>query len=124
MKRNHSETIADFIKYIDEAKVAFDIAQKGLHEQEAIECDILHKMELGCTYEERCRLATKLTACLKERRYYKDIIDQTQPVMEWLNDGRNAAAFNQIKQMLGKVRKSEKYMETRTYRPRTDKVVW
>ena len=81
-------------------------------------------MELGCTYEERCRLATKLTACLKERRYYKDIIDQTQPVMEWSNDGRNAAAFNQIKQMLGKVRKSEKYMETRTYRPRTDKVVW
>lgn len=124
MKQKHSDRIAAFAKYVDDAKVANDLAQKALHEQEAIECDILHRMELGCPYEERCKLATQLTTCLKERRYYKDIINQTQPIVDWTKDGRNSAAFAQLKQVLGKVRKEETYQETRTYRPRTDKVVW
>lgn len=124
MKQKHSDIMASFAKYVDDAKIANDLAQKALHEQEAIECDILHKMELGCTYEERCRLATKLTTCLKERRYYKDIINQTQPIVDWAKDGRNSSAFAQLKQVLGKVRKEESYQKTRTYRPRTDKVVW
>lgn len=124
MKQKHSDRIAAFAKYVDDAKVANDLAQKAIHEQEAIECDILHRMELGCPYEERCKLATQLTTCLKERRYYKDIINQTQPIVDWVRDGRNSAAFAQLKQVLGKVRKEETYQETRTYRPRTDKVVW
>ena len=122
--QKHSQTIADFIKYVDDAKNAYRVAEAAFHEQEKIECDITHRMELGCIYKERCKLATQLTACLRERRYYKDIMNQTAPIVEWTKDGKCNAALNQLKNALGKVRKEESYMETSTYKPKTDKVVW
>ncbi len=54
----------------------------------------------------------------------KDIMNQTAPIVEWTKNGQCNAAFNQLKNALGKVRKEESYMETRTYKPKTDKVVW
>lgn len=122
--QKHSQVIANFVKYVDDAKNAYMVAETAFHEQEKIECDIMHRMELGCTYKERCKLATQLTACLRERRYYKDIMNQTAPIVEWTKNGQCNAAFNQLKNALGKVRKEESYMETRTYKPKTDKVVW
>lgn len=122
--QKHSQIIADFVKYVDDAKNAYMVAEAAFHEQEKIECDITHRMELGCTYKERCKLATQLTSCLRERRYYKYIMNQTAPIVEWTKDGKCNAAFNQLKNALGKIRKEESYMETRTYKPKTDKVVW
>lgn len=49
---------------------------------------------------------------------YKDLFEVTDPVVQFTQDSQNKKALDQMRQLLGKVRKVEKYHENRVYIPR------
>ena len=124
-----SKRLEAFLTFYDEAVNAYKYCYEKVNECEKLECDLKHKLELG-TYadvnEER-RIQTQLKYCLRDRRYYKDRVEELEPFValfiskdkEKENVVRQcSAAINQLRQGLGGVRKAESYHANRTYKPR------
>ena len=81
--------------------------------------DYLHKLELdGLDYKERAKVATQLMKCRQARRECKDTIEVLEPLMQFLYSDKGKSLYNQFRETLGKTRKVEERMETRTYIPR------
>ena len=117
MEKKLSENISEFINFLTASKQLCEFCKVELDKQDKLTQDILHSMELGnLTYSERAKLATRLAVCRKDRRYYKDRIEELEPVREYLET--NKKAYNELTRLLGTVRKIERYHSNRTYRPK------
>ena len=124
-----SKRLEDFINFYDEVISAYKYAYDMVNQCDKLKCDLLHKIELGMyedSNEER-RIQTQLKYCLKDRRYYKDRVEELEPFAELFlskeKDRENitktcGSAINYIKNTLGNIRKAEDYHRERTYKPR------
>lgn len=114
-KAKKSEVVTLFLRLIDVGQQVSKVAYDEVRQQELLTNDLLHQLELGPT-KERNKIATKIATCRKDRRYYKDRIEEMEPLNEWAQ--ANKKAVNELKQVVGKMRKIEEKQETRTYVPR------
>ena len=126
---NISKNIEAFTNFYTNAISSYQYYFAKVNECDRLKCDLLHKIELG-QYEDRNeekRIQTQLKYCLKDRRYYKDRVEELEPfVMLFLSKDKDREtvtksctnAINHIKQSLGNVRKAENYHANRTYKPR------
>lgn len=124
-----SKKLSDFLGFYDEAVNAYKYCYEKVNECEKLECDLKHKLELG-RYNDRNeekRIQTQLKYCLRDRRYYKDRVEELAPFVLLFQaqdkDKENivrqcSAAINHMKQSLGSVRKAENYHADRSYKPR------
>ena len=55
----------------------------------------------------------------KDRRFYKDRVEEIKALAEFAKDPANAKAINMLKQALGQMRKEDAYHEKREYWPRS-----
>lgn len=114
-----SEQITNFLNFITAAQSHYKFCEEEQEKQEALTQDYLHSLELdGLNCSERSKLATKLTTNRKDRRYYKDRVEELKPIVEWASEPTNAKVINQLKQVLGACRKQENYHKDRTYTPK------
>lgn len=124
-----SKRLEDFILFYDEAINTYKYAYDMVNRCDKLKCDLLHKIELGLFEDknEEKRIQTQLKYCLKDRRYYKDRVEELEPFVQlfWNNDKEkeintraNLTCVNIIKNALGSVRKAEEYHKERTYKPR------
>ena len=132
---NISKKLESFLSFYDEAVNAYKYCYEKVNECEKLECDIKHKLELG-QYEDNNaekRLYTQLKYCLRDRRYYKDRVEELEPfVILFISKDKDketivrqcSATINQLRQSLGNVRKAENYHAERTYKPRILKDVF
>lgn len=126
---NVSKRLSDFLNFYEEAVSTYKYCYEKVNECEKLECDIKHKLELG-QYDDvnaEKRLYTQLKYCLRDRRYYKDRVEELEPfVMLFLSKDKDketivrqcSTAINQLRQSLGGVRRAEAYHADRTYKPR------
>lgn len=124
-----SKKLEDFIKFYDDVVNTYRYAYDMVNQCDKLKCDLLHKIELGL-YEdanEEKRIQTQLKYCLKDRRYYKDRVEELEPFAELFlskekereNITRTCiTAINHIKNTLGGIRRAEEYHRERTYKPR------
>ena len=115
----YSEPIEGFLNFLRDAQESYNIA--ALSEKEADEETqaILHSLELNeNTYHDGARLSVALAKVRKERRAAKDTRLQLQPVIDWA--GQNTKTVKGLEQLLGTVRKTEKNLDCRFYKPKTD----
>ena len=118
----YSQSIKETCDMLNRAISDYNFAYERVHELDGLKNDILHSLELdGLNYEERAKLATKLTKLLQERREFKDIVATLTPLVEFLQSDRGATTLNLLKEVLGKTRKVENYMCSCTYRKRCTK---
>ena len=111
--------IADFLKLMEQTKNDYSWAIEEADQQEKLTQDYLHKLELmEIPYHEQAKIARKLKECRAQRRQAKDIIAATEPVIDFLNGEKGEMFINQLRQVLGKVRKAEKNAALRQYAPR------
>ena len=72
---------------------------------------------------------TKLTTCRKDRRYWKDQVEELEPLVSifCISEAnadrkqevqRNAKVFNMLREALGQTRKVERYHSDRKYTPK------
>ena len=114
-----SEQITNFLNFITAAQSHYKFCKEEQERQEALTQDYLHILELDeLNCGERSKLATKLKTNRKDRRYYKDRVEELESVVQWASDSTNAKAINQLKQVLGACRKQENYHKDRTYTPK------
>ena len=114
----NSKGIENFLKFLREAEEKFNIAQDEETELNNQTQDILHFLELEKhPYHEYAKLAKKLKTVREERRKVKDYIQETGPIMTWLENNRQT--IKNLEQLLGTVRKAEKSTVNRIYIPKS-----
>lgn len=122
-EQKQSEIISAFLKLLDNVPKEYTTACDFVNEKDKEVQDIMHEAELNqLRTNEKAKLMTELQNNRRERRYWKDKVDEYQPLNDYLNQSKEFKnVINQLKQVLGKVRKAEKYLEERTYKPRVRK---
>lgn len=119
MDKKPSEYITEFLNFVATAKVQHRLYKDEVELQEKLTQDYLHSLELdGLKRDERSKVATKLALNRKDRRYYKDRVEELTPIVEFFNDPVNKKVLDKMKQVLGETRKSEGYHGNRKYIPR------
>lgn len=124
-----SKKLSEFLSFYDEIIRTYKYCYEKVNECDKLKCDLLHKIELGqyTDKNEERRIQTQLKYCLKDRRYYKDRVEELEPFTNLFlskeKDKENIArscmtAINHMKQSLGEIRKAEDYHANRTYKPR------
>ena len=119
MDKKPSEYISEFLKFVAEAQTKHRIYSAEVNSQDKLTQDYLHSLELdGLKRDARSKVATKLTINRKDRRYYKDRVEEFEPIIQFFENPQNKKMLDQLKQVLGAVRKAESYHKDRKYIPR------
>jgi hypothetical protein len=80
---------------------------------------LLHEIEFCKVAQKRNKLTTRLHKCREQRRQFKDIKEELEPVVSFADDPANKKVIDKLSsQLLGQVRKAENYHENRVYKPR------
>lgn len=119
MSKKPSECIKEFLDFVAEAQVQYRIYSEEVNNQDKLTQDYLHSLELdGLKCDERSKIATKLAINRKDRRYYKDRVEELGPIVEFFEEPQNKKVLDKLKQVLGTVRRAEGYHKDRVYVPR------
>lgn len=115
-----SEIISAFLKLVEKVRKEYEAARDMVNYMDKELTDIVHKAELEhLKQHEKARLMTELQKNRKERRYWKNKVDEYQPLYELFSTSKEfKPTVEQLKQVLGKVRKAENYLQYRKYKPR------
>lgn len=114
-----SEEISGFLSLLDDAQKDYLWAIDEEERLERLTQDYLHLIELSdVDCHEGAMLLAKLKACRQQRREAKDMVLVLLPVVEFLETERGKLLIGQLQQVLGKVRRAEKYIDSRTYTPK------
>jgi hypothetical protein len=117
--KNPSEYISEFLNFLSSVESSYNFCLAEMKRQEQLTQDYLHSLELDdLRYEERNKVATKLAMNRKDRRYYKDRVEEYEPIIKFLNDQKNKQVIKQLTQVLGEVRRQEQYHNKRFYIPK------
>lgn len=112
-----SEYISNFLNFLSDMESAYNYSYEAAHTQDLLKSDLYHKIEDENTdYTERCKTATRLATCLRERRYHKDRVEETTPIVDFIS--KNKRLIKDLETLLGDVRKIEKHHDSRFYVPR------
>lgn len=116
-----SEEIKTFLDFLREVEPRYKDALDAVRTEEKRTQDFLHAIEFEPYAEERSKIATKMKASRMVRRQNKDIVEELEPIVEFIDAPQNRRTINQLSELLGKVRKVENYHENRVYHPRVEK---
>lgn len=117
MQEKTSKYIEDFLNFIRLLQQEYDYSVAREQEQNDLTQDILHCLELEeLSYHRQAKLGRYLKEVRRERRRYKDRIEELEAVAAFAKANRKF--LNELEQILGAVRKQEKYHADRNYHPR------
>ena len=118
-RETRSNKLSDFLDFIKRVESDYTYYSQCLGNEDKLTQDLLHKLELESTgYRERNKIAALLSTSRKDRRYYKDQVEELQPLFDVITDSKHKSCIEHLKQALGKIRKSEAYHKDRRYYPR------
>ena len=128
-----SKNIENFLNFYDAVKRDYDIASEMVNQCDKLTQDLLHRLELeSLSTNEKNKIATQLKYCRKDRRYWKDIVEEVESFVTMFNQTEASQAdnkkkaeveanrrfINMLRETLGKTRKQESYHANRSYKPR------
>ena len=112
-----SENISGFCNMVDKARQDYEWNYNEVNRLDYLTQDYLHKLELdGLCYSERAKVATQLARCRQLRRASKDTVEIFKPLIDFLDTDKGKQLLSLMRETLGKTRKVEEKMKTRTYR--------
>lgn len=119
MKQSPSKQIKQFLDFIDESRQLHRLSLDNVQTEERRQTDLLHEIEFSSNAKERNRVATELGKCRKDRRRYKDDVKRYELIVNFFSDSQNQKVLNQMRQLLGRQRKEEEYLDgERVYKKR------
>lgn len=118
-EKNNEAVLSAFVKLMANVKSEYGAHQELVHTQDQLTQDFLHKLELETLNAvETMKLAKALRECRKVRRYHKDIIEELQPIIDYLSEPSRQKEIKQIERVLGEVRRKQTNHQNRRYVPR------
>lgn len=119
MDKEPSKYISEFLNFIAESKSQYSFCSEEVNNQDKLTQDYLHSLELdNLKCGERSKLATKLAINRKDRRYYKDRVEELEPIVQFFEEPQNKKVLDKLTQVLGQTRRVESYHKDRVYVPR------
>lgn len=119
MDKKPSEYIAEFVNFVARAQSQHRFCSDEVNNQDKLTQDYLHSLELDdLKCDGRSKVATKLMINRKDRRYYKDRVEELEPIVNFFAEPQNKKVLDKLTQVLGQVRKAEGYHRSRTYIPK------
>ena len=119
MSKHTSEYISEFLNFVSDAQTKYQLYSEEVNKQEKLTQDYLHSLELDdLKCDERSKVATKLALNRKDRRYYKDRVEELEPIVKFFEDPQHKKMLNLMTKVLGDTRKQESYHKDRKYIPR------
>ena len=118
-----SEQIKGFLDFLHGCPGRYESAKSAVITEDKRVLDFLHAVEFGVAAEDPEGVYERLRESRATRRANKDTMEELDPVVEFLGDPANRKILNHLTQLLGKVRKAEKYHENRVYYPRADRPI-
>lgn len=116
-KSIYSQSIEEFLNFLRNCESENHIAIENLSSCEKEQQNLLHELELDdLNYNERAKVATKISKMRHERRNSKDAIELTKEIINFCSEQK--PAIKKLERILGDIRKYENFMETRTYKRR------
>ncbi|MCI8585533.1 MAG: hypothetical protein HFI92_06480 [Lachnospiraceae bacterium] len=113
-----SEKIKAFLDFVNESQSCYNLSLESMKNEEKRLQDFLHAIEFETNVKERSKICTKLHLSRKARRGYKDQVEIYEPIVRFFQDSQNKRTLDKLKQLLGEIRRVEKYHRDRTYIPR------
>lgn len=113
-----SEELKKFLDFIEESKKLHAYSMESMSEEDKKVQDFLHAIEFESSAKERSKICTKLHISRQNRRKYKDIVEEREEIVKFFQDPQHKKTLDQMTQLLGRVRKVEKYHADRSYHPR------
>lgn len=113
-----SDVLKEFLDFVNNCETRYNLEQETIEKENKRMQDLLHAIEFEPHCEERSKTATKMKKSRIVRRESKDVTEELEPIIDYLKSNRSA--INQLTQVLGKVRKAEKYHANRAYFPRVE----
>ena len=118
MEKMTSEKIKAFLDFVEECQELNSMARNGVAEEDKRHQDLIHAIEFEENPDRIAQIGMRIHQNRVERQVYKDLFEVTDPIVQFTQDSQNKKALDQMRQLLGKVRKVEKYHENRVYIPR------
>lgn len=119
MTKRPSEYLSEFLNFVSASQSHHKFCAEEMQKQDQLTQDYLHSLELDdLKCDERSKLATKLAINRKDRRYYKDRVEELQPIVDFFADPQNKKVLDKLTNVLGQVRKAENYHKDRIYVPK------
>ena len=116
---NPSNHLSAFLSFVTTSQSHYNFCLDEMQKQEQLTQDYLHTLELDdLKCDERSKIATKLAINRKDRRYYKDRVEELQPIVDFFADPQNKKVLDKLTNVLGQVRKQENYHKDRVYIPK------
>ena len=117
--KKSSEYISEFLNFTRDLQDLFDFHYDAVNDCDCACGDLKHQIELG-PYKDKNKAATALKKVLQRRRIHKDFVDVNSELVKYFKDPEFIKVYRRLEQLLGAVRKQEKYVEgQRVYRPRS-----
>jgi hypothetical protein len=114
-----AEQLAGFLNFVDQCTTEHRLACDTVSEEDKRLQDLLHGIEFSENRSEADKELTKLRRSRKVRRENKDAVKRYQLIVEFFNDQNNKATLNKMRQLLGRQRKEEEFLNgKRVYKPR------
>ncbi len=112
----------DAIKVLHSFKSDYDFAYNRVNELDKYTQDLLHKLELNkLSQSDKNKIATELRHVRQDRRYYKDVVDVYQPLVDVNSEYKNSVfkVANAISSTMSKYENLNK----RLYRPKIKEII-
>ena len=117
--KSPAEQLTDFLNFVDQCTAEYRIACDAVSEEDKRLQDLIHGIEFSENRSEADKITTKLRRSRKLRRKSKDTVKRNQLIVEFFNDQNNRATLNKMRQLLGRQRKEEEFLNgKRVYKPR------
>ena len=111
--------LSDFLNFVSTAQAHYRFCTEEMKKQDQLTQDFLHSLELDdLKCGERSKLATQLAINRKDRRYYKDRVEELQPIVDFFADPQNKKVLDKLTNVLGACRRAENYHKDRIYVPK------
>ncbi len=118
MEKKISEQVKGFLDFVDECRELNSMAYDGVGEEDKRHQDLMHEIEFEDNPKKIAEIGMRIHQNRVQRRVYKDMYEVTFPVIEFVREPHNKKALDSARQLLGRIRKVEKYHENRVYIPR------
>lgn len=109
-KRKPSETLTEFLNYLDFCKTEYDSAYAAVGVEDNKVQTFLHDMEFAPNKAERNKIATRLHQSRKRRREAKDRTLLYENIYNFYTDKQNQNLLKAIRRMLNNQMAQEKYI--------------
>lgn len=116
-----SEKLQEFLNFVDACRNQYQVAYDAVGLEDRRLQDLLHALEFAEGEKEKRKASTKLRQSRQERRKAKDELKRLEAIVEFFNETPHKGTLNKMRQLLGKQRKTEEYLNgERVYKPRVE----